>query len=91
MSVDRTEIAVLISPLVPDGHVVVVQVADIGIALQKPQQLVNDGAQMQFLGGDQRKPLGEIEAHLVAEHADRTGAGTILLAGAVVAHMAHQV
>ena len=46
------------------------QVAGIGIAAQEPEQLVQDGAQMQLLGGDQRETRCQVEAHLVAEHAD---------------------
>jgi hypothetical protein len=45
---------------------------------------------MQLLGSDERKALTEVEAHLVAEYAQRSGAGSIVLAGAVVTHMAHE-
>jgi hypothetical protein len=31
-------------PLVPDGDVVVVQIGDVGVALQEPQQFMDDGA-----------------------------------------------
>jgi hypothetical protein len=42
-------------------------------------------------GGDQRKALAQVEAHLMAEHAVGAGAGAVALEGAVFAHMAHQV
>ncbi len=91
VTVHRPEIAVCIGPLVPDGDLVVVQVTQVGVALQEPQQLMNDGAQVAFLGGHQRKAVGEVKAHLVAKDTDRARAGAVLLAGTVVTHMAHQV
>ena len=38
------------------------QVGDVGVAAQKPEQFVDDRAQMQPLGGQQRKALGQVEA-----------------------------
>ena len=43
LAVNRAELAVLIGPLVPDADAVLAQVADVGVALEEPQQLVNDG------------------------------------------------
>ncbi len=45
---------------------------------------------MQLLGGDQRKAGGEIEAHLMAEHRARAGAGAVVLFRAVGEDMLHQ-
>ena len=42
VAVDRTEIPALIRPLVPDRDSVVVEVLDVGVTGEKPQQLVND-------------------------------------------------
>ena len=36
--------AVRVRPLVPDGDVVLVQIGDVGVALQEPQQFMDDGA-----------------------------------------------
>ena len=66
-AVHRPQVTVFIGPFVPDAHAIFLQITDIGVALQKPQQLVNDRAQMAFFGGDQREALGKVEAHLVAE------------------------
>ena len=41
---------------------------------------------MQLLGGDERKALGQIEAHLLAEQAQRAGTGAVPFAGAGVAN-----
>ena len=47
--------------------------------------------QVQPLGRDQREALRQVEAHLVAEHAARAGAGAVGLERAVLEHVAHQV
>ena len=91
MAVHRAEVAVFIGPFVPDRDAVFLQVFDVGVALQKPQQFVDDGAQVAFLGGDEREAFGEVEAHLVAKHREGAGAGTVVLARAVFEHVAHQI
>ncbi|MNN40055.1 hypothetical protein D3C81_1541150 [compost metagenome] len=91
VAVHRAEVAVGVGPLVPDAHAVVLQVLDVGVALQEPQQLVDDRLEVALLGGHQREALAQVEAHLVAEHAVGAGAGTVALEGAGLAHQAHQV
>ena len=44
-----------------------------------------------FLVVTSGKPVGQIEAHLMAEHAQRAGAGAIGLSCAAVANASHQV
>ena len=68
-----------------------VQIGDIGIAHQKPQQLVDDRLDVDFLGRHQRKTKGQIETQLSAEYGERTGAGAVRFADAVVANMAHEI
>ena len=89
--VHRSQVAVRIRPLVPDAHVVFLEVADVGVALQEPDQLVDDGLEVQLLGGDHGKALPQVETHLVAEHAQGACAGTVGLFRPVLAHVAHQV
>src|SRR6185437_1235258 len=91
LAVHRAEVAVLIGPLVPDAHLVILEVTDVGIALQEPQQLVDDRAQVQLLGGDQREAVVEVEAHLPAEHAAGAGTGAVALLRAVFEHVREQV
>ena len=91
MAVNGPEITVFISPFVPDANAVFFQVTNVGIALQKPQQLVNNRAQMQLLGGQHREAGTEVEAHLPAEHGACAGAGTVCFWGALFENMAHQV
>ena len=58
---------------------------------EEPQQFVDDRFEMQLLGGDQRKPGGEIEAHLMAEHRQRAGAGPVVLFSTVGEDALHQL
>ena len=63
----------------------------VGVAAQKPQELVDDRPQVQLLGGHQRKARREIEAHLIAEHAQCAGARAIVLARAVLPDVAQKI
>ena len=90
-AVDRAQLPPLVGPLVPDGHAVGVEVGDIRRALEKPQELVDHRAHVDRLGGHHREPLAQIEAHLVAEDAQRAGAGAIALVHPVLPDVAHQI
>ena len=52
---------------------------------------MDDGTQVQFLGGDQRKTLRQVKAHLPAEHAVGARAGAIRFRGALLKHVPEQV
>ena len=91
MAIDRPEFAVGIGPFIPDRDTVVAQIGDIGRARQKPQQLVDDRFEMQLLGGDQRKSLRKVEAHLPAEDRSGAGAGAIGFLDTVLENMSHQI
>ena len=91
LAVDRTEIAVGIGPFVPDGDAVLVEIFDVGVAAQEPEQLVDDGFDVQLLGGDQGKARGEIEAHLMAEHRARADTRAVALFHALGEHAVHEV
>ena len=83
-TVDGTEVAVGIGPLVPDGDAVFPEVADVGVPFEEPEQLVDDGAEVEFLGGEQGEALREIEAFLGAEDGEGSRAGAVLLPGPVI-------
>src|SRR5437773_6929131 len=69
----------------------VVEIFDIGVAGEEPDQLVDDRLEMQLLGSGERKTIGEVEAHLVAEHRERAGAGAVALLDAVAENVLDQV
>ena len=75
--VDRPEFALGVGPLVPDADPALLQPADVGRALQEPQQLHHHRPDVHLLGGDQRESGGQIEPHLVAEDAAGAGAGAV--------------
>ena len=58
-------------------YAVINQVLDIGIALQKPKQLVDNTLQEDFFRGEQRKALAQVEAHLVAKDTLRARSGAV--------------
>ena len=91
LAVDRAELAVLVGPLVPDRDLVLPQVGDVGRAAEEPDQLVDDRAEGDLLGGDERKPLAQVEPDLAAENAERAGAGAVGLLDPVVEDSLHQV
>ena len=62
-------VVVAVCVVIPDMHIVIDQIFDVGIALQKPQQLVDNTSQKDTLGGKQREALVQIESHLVTKHA----------------------
>ena len=91
MTVNRPQLTLLVGPLIPDRDAVVPEVFDVGIAGEKPDQLVDDRFQMQLLGRDQRKPIREVEAQLRTEQRERAGAGPVLLGNALVEDTLHEV
>lgn len=57
LSVDGSEIAIFICPLIPDRDFVVFEILNVRVAFEKPEQLVNDGAQVEFLGREAGKGI----------------------------------
>ena len=56
LAVDRAEIAALVGPFVPDAHAVLLQIFDVGVAGQEPQQFVDDRFECSFLVVTSGKP-----------------------------------
>ena len=67
-----------ISPLIPDTHPTLLQPASISVALQEPQQLIDDTLEVTLLGSDQRETLLKIETHLMAKNTDSTRTRTVV-------------
>ena len=77
LSVDGAELAVFVGPFVPDGDAVFLEIGDVGLAFEEPQQLVDDGAEVEFFRGDAGEAFAEIVARLPAEDGERAGAGAV--------------
>src|SRR5438309_9853469 len=90
-AVHRPELAVRVGPLVPDGDAALLQPADVGLASQEPEQLVDDRLEMNFLGGQQRKAGRQVESHLPAEGGQRAGARAVVLSVTVLEHVTHEI
>ena len=69
--IHRTQLAILVGPFVPYSHPVFLQVVHIRVALQKPQQFIDDRLQVQLLRRQQREALFQVKPHLVSEYALR--------------------
>ena len=78
------QVPVFIGPFIPDGNAMIAQIFDVRFATEKPQKLVNDGAQVQLFGGEKRETIGEVEAHLVAEDAQGASTGSVVFPGALL-------
>src|SRR4051812_36077527 len=81
----------LVGPLVPDRYAALLQPFHVGVAAQEPEQLVDDGFEMQLLGRQQRKAVAQAEAHLAAEHRARAGAGAVGLERAALEQLLQQI
>ena len=77
MSINRPQIAVFVSPFVPNSHLVVVQVLDVCITLQKPQQFMDNRAKVKLFRRQARETLGKVVAALASKHGARSRTGTV--------------
>src|SRR5690606_13831217 len=78
------EFSVRIGPLIPDADAALLQPFHISLAAQEPQQLDDDRLEVKLLGGEQGKPLAQLEPHLPAEYAARARTGPVAAIDAVV-------
>ena len=98
LAIDRTQLPLRVGPLVPDRDPVFLEIGDIRRAPKEPDQLVNDGAERQALGRDERESLAKVKSDLPAEDAEgvnllsrRAQHGAGRLPHAVGADVAQQV
>src|SRR5262249_28418248 len=85
------EVAALVGPLVPDRDAMIVEIFDVGVAGEEPEQLVDDRLDVQLLGGEEREAVSEVEPNLVAEYGERARTGAVALLDAVRENAFHQV
>jgi len=90
-AVDGAEVAVFAGPFIPNRNIAFLEPVVVARPREEPQQLLDDGAQVNFLGGHQREAFVQIEAHLVAKHAFGACAGAVGFGNAVAVHMLHEV
>ena len=61
-AIDGAQVSFCICPCIPNMHSVIVQVFDIGIALQKPQQFVDNSFGEHFFGSKKRESFLQVKA-----------------------------
>jgi hypothetical protein len=84
ITIHRSQLALFVGPLIPDGHAMILQVLHVAIALQKPEQFIDDRAQVQLFGRHRRETGRQIEAHLIAKNTQRPRSSAIFFANAFV-------
>ncbi len=73
----------LIAPFVPDFYPILSKVSDIRISFEKPEKLVDDALNENFLSRKKWKALIEIYSILIAENASRTNTGSLFTISAI--------
>lgn len=91
VAVDGAEAAVFCCPFVPNTDAAFGEPVVVGVALDEPEQFLDDGFDVDFFGGDEREALREVEAHLVAKNRACACACAVGFVGAVVHDVAHEV
>ena len=76
-AVDPAEITLLVGPFVPDRDSLLLKVADVGVAAQKPEELMNDRFEMQLFRREKRKAVAQIEAGLCTENRERARSSSV--------------
>ncbi len=90
-AVHGAEVAVFAGPFVPNGDVAFFEPVVVARTREEPQQLLNNGAQMNFFGGHQREAFIEVKTHLVAKHASGACASAVGLGNAMCSHVLHEI
>ena len=90
-SVNGAELAGFVRPFIPDGDSVFLEVGDVRLAFEEPQQLVDDGAEVEFFRGQAGETLAEVIARLPAEDRERAGAGAVAALLAVFEDVGEEV
>nr|AIA11674.1 Unknown Function [uncultured bacterium] len=90
-AVNRPQLPFGVGPLVPDVDPMLAQVLDVRLALQEPEQLVDDRLEVQLLGRQEREAGAQVEAHLMTEDGERPGARAVLLVHPPVQDLFHQI
>ena len=79
VTVDMSQVSILVGPFIPYPHSVLLQVLYVGVAIEEPQEFVYDWFQVQLLCGQAWETVLKVEAHLMSEDADGARAGSVIL------------
>jgi hypothetical protein len=70
---------------------VLIEIFDVRVAAQEPEQLVNDGFGVDLLGGEQREIGSQVKPRLRAEHGIRAGTGAVGLELSMLQNVPQQI
>jgi hypothetical protein len=81
VAINGSEFAIFIGPFVPDLDAIFVEVGNIGVAFEKPQQFIDNRFEVEFFGRHHRETFRKIKAHLITENAFGSGSGAVAFLG----------
>ncbi len=90
-AINPAQIPLGIGPFIPDRHSMLLEILDVGIALQEPEQLIYDGFEVQLLGRQQREAFAQREARLRPEDRVSSRAGPVGLELPLLKHLAQKL
>src|SRR4029450_13768852 len=93
-SIHAAEVTIFVSPFIPNGDTVLVEIVNVCVAAQEPEQLVDDRFDVQLLGCEQRESRSvgtQIKARLGAEDRQRPRAGAIVARLTVLEHESEKI
>ena len=90
-AVNGAEVAILISPFIPNRYAVFLKPADVCVTSQHPEQFVDDGFEVKFFSGEKRESLRKLESRLRTENRICAGAGAVGLLLAMFHHVAEEL
>ena len=89
--IDPAQVPICVGPFVPDGYTMFVEVTDIRLPAQEPEQFVRDGFEMNTLGRQKREPALEIKSGLCPEIGNRSYTRSVFFRFAFFKNKAEQV
>ena len=78
-TIDGTQLPFLVCPLIPYTDCVFLEVADVGITPQKPEQLVNEGFKVDAFSGQQREAVGQVKTSLSPKNGEGIDTRSVLM------------
>jgi len=83
-AVHGAEVSFFIGPGIPYMDVIVLEVFDVGVTGEEPEEFADDAFEKDFSRGDEREAFRQVEAQLRAENAQGSGAGPVAALDALV-------
>src|SRR3989338_5624965 len=79
------------SPLIPDLDIIADKISYLCTAAQKPEKLMDNSFNKNFLCSQQREPFGKVKSHLIAKNTPCTNACPVLFINPISQDMLQQI